>query len=377
MVALACLGSSLACNKADANKPKGNTTVKVSAAVAVSKPMPLEIRTFGRVDSPATVSIRAQVTEELKDVHVKKGQSVSKGEKLFTIEQRPFKAALEQAQANLKRDEALAESAKNSAEREENLRKKGITSPDDYEKAKAQAAATAALVEADRAAVDTAKLQFEHCVIFSPIDGRIGNTFVDPGNLVKANDQVLVTINQIKPIEVAFAIPQADLPAVRKYMASNKLKVQAFIPQDDARAEEGEMTFVDNAVDANTGTVQLRATFPNEAERLWPGLYVQVSLTLTMQNDAIVVPARAIQVGRDNKYVYVIKPDMTVESRTVVVSRSDLREAVVDTGLRPGERVVTDGHLLLKSGSKVDIKEPGKASVSRPSSGGDKGGAAQ
>jgi multidrug efflux system membrane fusion protein len=208
--------------------------------------------------------------------------------------------------------------------------------------------------------VENAELQLKDCSIRSPVDGRVGNLLVDEGNLVKANDVVLVIINQIHPIEVSFCVPQSDLPGIRRYMARGKLAVRALVPKEESDGEDGELTFVDNAVEKGTGTVQLRATFQNPRERLWPGLYVQVILTLAVQDDAIVAASRAIQTGRDGKYVFVVKSDGTVEMRGVKVSRAVGRETVVDEGLQAGERVVTDGHLRLIDGTKVEVQGEAK-----------------
>jgi multidrug efflux system membrane fusion protein len=211
-------------------------------------------------------------------------------------------------------------------------------------------------VQADEAAVDNAKLQVEHCTIASPLSGRTGDLLVDQGNLVRANDQVLVTIAQVRPIRVSFAIPQGSLPAVKKAAALGRLDVRATLPRDEGEPEVGALTFVDNSVDKATGMIQLQATFPNARERLWPGLFVNVSLVLSTDADAIVVPAKAIQTGQKGKYVYVVRADGNAEYRPVTVRRSTTEIAIIDAGLEKGETVVTDGHLRLIQGSKVQIK---------------------
>ena len=327
----------------------------------MTKPMPVEITTFGSVEPYATVAVKAQVGGTLDKVHFQKGKNVKKGELLFTIDPRPYKAALEEAQANLARDRVREENAKKDFERETALLKKGISAQSDYDKASTEAAADAAAVRADVAAVETANLQLEHCSICSPIDGRTGNLLVNEGNLVKENaDLPLVTINQVRPIEVSFSIPQRDLPSVKKNMAAGKLAVRAALPNEEGVAEVGELTFVDNAMDRMTGTVQLRAKFDNASERLWPGQYVSVTMTLAMQDDAIVAPSSAVQVGRDGHYVFVIKPDNTAEFRPVTVRRIPGDLAVIEKGLQPGERVATDGQLRLVQGAKVEIKNEGQ-----------------
>jgi membrane fusion protein, multidrug efflux system len=321
--------------------------------------VPRELNTFGSVQPFATVAIKPQVSEVLKTTHFQKGDTVKKGQLLFSIDPRPFQIALEQAQANLARDTAQAEYARKTLKREEDLFKRGVSSKTEYEKAEADAAALDAALHSDATAIDNAKLNIEYCSVHSPIDGRAGNILVDEGNLVKANESVLVTLNQIRPIEVSFAIPQGDLPAVRKRQAESALRVDAVIPKEDGIVETGQLTFIDNTVDKSTGTILLSATFPNEKERLWPGQYVQVRLILEVDKNAIVVPSKAVQIGRDGKYVFVVKPDMTVESRGVTADRTQGDLSVVTAGIDVGEQVVTDGQVRLTPGAKVQLRASG------------------
>jgi membrane fusion protein, multidrug efflux system len=353
----------------EGNKPKARKVVPITAAATVRKDMPIEFRTFGTVQAYATVTIRSQVSEIIKTVHFRKGQSVRKGELLFTILPKSFEVALEQAQAALARDIVQADNAEKVAQREAVLLKKGMSSQDEHDKYKTEADALAASVRAGRAAVDQTKLQLEFCSIHSPIDGRAGNLLVDEGNLVKSQDTPLVTLTQTRPIEVSFCLPQSNLPALRRYMAAGKLRVEAVIPGDDAVPEVGELTFVDNTVEKGTGTINLRATFPNETERLWPGQYVQVILTMSVQKDAVVAPSQAIQAGREGSYVFVVRPDKTAELRKVTVPRTIGADAVVTEGLQAGEMVVTDGHLRLTQGISVTIKDnTGGKATSGPAS---------
>lgn len=354
----------------EGSKPKARKVVPITAAVAVRKSMPIEFRTFGAVQAYATVTIRSQVTEIIKTVHFRKGQCVRKGDLLFTMQPKSSDVALAQAEATLCRDIFQADNAEKVAQREAVLLKKGVTSQDEHDKAKTDADALAAAVRASRAAVDQAKLLLEYCSIHSPIDGRAGNLLVDEGNLVKSQDTALVTLTQTRPIEVSFCMPQNNLPALRRYMAAGKLRVDAVIPGEDGPPEVGELTFVDNTVEKGTGTIGLRATFPNEAERLWPGQYVQVILTQSVQTDAVVAPSQAIQVGREGSYVFVVRPDKTAEMRKVTVPRTVGADAVVTEGLQAGETVVTDGHLRLTQGIGVTIQDrlAGKGASSRPAS---------
>lgn len=354
------------CSKSDATeqKSRGQGVVPVSAAVVVAKPVAMEIATFGTVQACASVAVKAQVSGALEAVHFVKGQNLKKGDPLFTIDARPFKAALDQAQANLNRDKIQLANARKEAQRESSLLAKGVAAQGDFDKSQADADALDAATAADTAAVQTAKLQLDRCNICSPIDGRAGNTLVDAGNLVQADSgsATLVTINQVQPIDVFFSIPQKLLPAVRKYMPQ-KLKARAWLPNEGDQVEIGELDFIDNTIDKSTGTVLLGATFANEDERLWPGQYVNVVLTLTVQNDSLVIPARAVQTGRDGKFVFVIKQDKTVEQRPVTIDRLVGQDAVVQSGLAVGESIVTDGQSRLADKSKIRIVDKDAASA--------------
>jgi multidrug efflux system membrane fusion protein len=343
----------------EAGAPKAADAVPVRASEAMTRPVAVELTTFGRVQAISTVSIKAQVTGVLQKVHFKKGDSIQQGAVLFTIDPAPFKAALDQAEATLARDKVLAANARRDATREAALQKKGYAPDTEVENSLANADALAATVLADEAARENAKIQLEYCTIVSPITGAAGLDLVMEGNLVKANDMVLTTINQIDPIEVFFSVTEADFPQVKKYMKSGggKLEVRAKPRGEGAEYVTGELTALDNAVDSASGTIRLAATFPNQEERLWPGDYVDVTLKLAMQAEAIVAPARAVQIGRDSKFVYVIKPDNTAEMRPVTVRRISRDEVVVEQGLQKGERVVTDGQLRLTDGTKVEVVE--------------------
>lgn len=340
--------------------------VPVTATAATMKSVPVELTTFGNVKAYSSVPIKAEVGGILTKVHFRKGQNVTAGALLFTIDQRPYKAALDQATANLERDKAQEQNAILNAERAKELVKKAFIAQSDYDKAQTDAKAISASVRGDEAAVVNAKLQLEHCSIHSPISGRASDILVDEGTLIKANDVTLVTINQMQPIEVSFSIPQSDLPAVRTYMAHNDLQVRAGLPKDNKPPDVGKLIFVNNTVDQGTGTVQLSAIFKNERELLWPGQYVNVTLVLTVQKDAIVVPSAAVQTGRDNKYIFVVKPDMTVEMRPVTVGRAAAAETVIETGIKAGEQVVVDGQLRIFPGAKAEIKTDVKPKSSAP-----------
>ncbi len=382
-----CSGNSVS-GKAAPAAQRG--AVPVTVASVAQKTVPVELRAIGTAEAYSTIAIKAQVEGSLTRVSFKEGHDVRKGDLLFTIDPRPFEAALAQAEANLAKDQAQAKQAeanlardtaqaKNAAveaQRYAELRKRQLVAPEEYEQRRTNAealeqsvrAAQAALktaeaaIAADRAAVERTKLQLAYCFIRSPIEGRTGSLMVHEGNLVKANDKdsILVVINQLTPIYVTFAVPEQELPAIQQYMAAGTLAVQALIPQTREHPERGVLSFVDNTVDRATGTIRLKGTFANGDKRLWPGQFVDVVVTLTTQPDAVVVPSQAIQTGQQGSYVFVVRADLTAESRLVVVGRTYEGEAVIVTGLQPGETVVTDGQLRLTPGSRVEVKTSGQ-----------------
>src|SRR5712692_2116529 len=337
--------------------------IPVTVTTVAQQDVPLQLRAIGTVEAYSTVSVKAQVAGELTVVHFREGEDVHRGQVLFTIDPRPFDVALQETQANLARDKARAENARLQAARYAKLTQEGVASSQQNDQAQSDAQAADASVRADQAAIEKAKLDLQYCTIKSPIDGRTGSLIVHQGNLVKANDTpFLVVINQVDPIYVNFALPQQNLAEVKKYMAAGKLKVEAVLPDDSTHPEQGTLTFIDNAVDNTTGTIHLKATFANQHRRLWPGQYVNVVVTLTTQVGAIVVPTRALQVGQNGQYVFVIKSDGTAESRPVVTGRAVQGVTVVEKGLQPGEIVVTDGQIRLVPGSRVKVKNGSEAS---------------
>lgn len=384
----------------------------VSVAQVVQKDVARKLQAIGMVEAYSTVQVKSMVTGELVHIHFREGQEVKRGELLFRIDRRPFETALEQAEAGLERARAGVEQAEANlgkeaaqvkqaaavlerdltqkanaevqAERYRLLLEKGYVAREQYDQLRTQAESFEAMVRADRAAlenaraaeraaraavedaraarraaqavVENARLQLSYCLIHSPLDGRTGQLAVNRGNLVKANETPLVDIHQIHPIAVSFAVPEQHLGEIRRSLAKGRPKVQALLPQEEETPEEGALTFLDNKVDRATGTIRLKGTFPNKDRRLWPGQFVNVVLILAVQQGRMVIPSGAVLTGQEGSFAFVVRPDLTVESRPLVVGSSQDGEVVVERGLQPGERVVTEGHIRLAPGIKVEIK---------------------
>lgn len=332
--------------------------VPVLAAAVEQRNVPVQVRAIGSVEPYSTVEVKTQITGELTGVFFKEGDEVKKGQLIFTLDKRPFEAALKQAEANLARDQAQAQNARVQAKRYASLWNSGVVAKEQYDQMQYSADALDAAVAADQAALDNARVQVIYCSIYSPINGRTGNLMIHQGNMIKANDTpFLVNINQVEPIYVTFTVPQQFLAEIKQYARTGKIKVEASIPSDGRGPVLGKLSFIDNTVDQTTGTIKLKGEFANTDRRLWPGQFIDVVLTLRNQPDAVVVPSQAVQNGQQGQFVFVIKPDMTVESRAVIVSRSTDGQAVVEKGLAPGERVVMDGQLRLVPGSRVEIRQ--------------------
>jgi membrane fusion protein, multidrug efflux system len=363
-VSAGCAGEDGAASAATANGRGGRGgaggAVPVAVGTVIQKAMPIEITVIGAAEPFSTVAIRAQTTGQLTSVNFTEGDDVMAGQVLFTLDRRPLESALQQAQANLDRDVAQAANAAQQAKRFDELAQRGIATREQVDTSRTTVTALNATVEADKAAVENAKVQLQYATITAPISGRTGALMVHEGNLVRANDQAsLVVINQVAPISVSFAIPEARLPELKKYMAVGTLRVTANPPNDDSAPAVGKISFVDNSVDQTTGTIKVKGTFPNTDRRLWPGQYVNVIVTLTMDTAAIVVPSVAVQAGQQGPYVFVVNAERKVDLRPVTVKRANATETVIESGLKPGETVVTDGHLRLVPGSRITIKGQG------------------
>ncbi len=379
------------CSSSEAEKRKISAkAVPVTVGPVTQKNVPLQLRAIGTVQAFTTVSLRSLAGGEIVGVHFAEGQEVRKGDLLLSIDPRSYQATVRQAEATLAkdlaqvkqaeasiaRDTAQAKNARMQAERYKSLIERQLVAQEQYDQFRTNAesleatllADKAALenakaaVQADQAALENARIQLGYCSVRSPIDGRIGNLLVHRGNVVKASDTqplaVLAVINQVSPVYVVFSLPEQSLPEIRKYMAMGKLEVEAWLPNEEKPAEKGLLTFIDNAVDNSTGTIQLKGTFLNKAGQLVPGQFANAVITLAVRRDAIVVPTKAVQTGQQGQYVFVVKQDLTVDSRAVVVDRTINDETIIETGLKPGETVVIEGQLQLVPGTKVEIKNP-------------------
>lgn len=330
--------------------------VPVTVARATTANVPTLLQAIGSVQAVATVSVKSLVGGELKTVSFAQGQQVHKGDVLFTIDSQPYEAALAQAQANLARDLANDRQAQTEARRYADLAKQGIVSEEQNEQFQASAVADDSLVRADKAAVDTAKLNLSYCTITSPIEGRTGSLLVQAGNVIQANSTVLVTINQISPIYVSFSVPEQYLLELKRYNGEHPLQITASA-QGDPTPERGTLSFINNSIDSSTGTIQLMGTFPNTGQKLWPGEYVNTEVTLSTAQNAVVVPSTAVLTGQSDMYVYVLTPANTVENRVVKPAATVNGMTVISQGLQSGETVVTDGQLALYPGAKVSIQQ--------------------
>ena len=330
--------------------------VPVTTATATLATVPVQVHAIGNVEAHSTVSVKAQVAARVEKAYFTEGQDVRKGDLLFTLDRRPYDTALQQAEANLAKDQAQLENARAEAERYTKLFQEGIVSKEQYDSMRTNADALAASVRADEAAIEKAKIDLSYCTIQAPIDGRTGALLVHPGNLVKDNDATLVVVNQIHPIYVTFSVPEQHLADIKRYRAEGPLKVEVIIPSQEQNPAKGVLTFIDNAVDNTTGTIKLKGTFENPDNRLWPGQFVNVALTLATQPNAVVVPSQAVQTGQVGQYVFVVKQDMTAEYRPVVAGNNTAGETVIQKGIQAGETLVTDGQLRLVPGMKVVIK---------------------
>lgn len=343
----------------------GPAAVPVVVVTAALRDVPDEIRTIGAVEPLASVVLRPQVPGQLLEVRFEDGQDVRAGDLLMVLDERPYQAALAQAQADLARSEALAQDAVRASEQMTQAAQKRAISQRESEQFAAASAAAAATVKANQAAVERARLDLEYCRIVAPISGRTGKAMVKRGTVLEANKTDLVEINQMEPMGVGFSVPERLLPGIREAQRAEGLPVAASIPGRESEVAAGTLTFIDNRVDMTTGTIRLRATFPNTDRKLWPGQFVNVGLTVGVDKGAVVIPQTAVMPGQRGQHVFIVKPDQTVELRPVTVKRTIDREVVISAGLVGGESVVSEGQLRLMPGTRVDARPGAPATTAR------------
>ena len=338
---------------------KGPAAVPVSVAAAVQQSVPVRLQAIGNVEAYTSVAVKSRVDGQIVEVQFREGQEVKKGEVLFKIDARPFEASFRQSEAQVLRDVASRDQAASQERRYQELLEKNFVSKDAYAQFRTNAATAEATSKASQAALENARLNLEYTTIRTPINGYVGRALLQAGNMVKANDTIsLVVINQVKPVYVSFAIPEQQLTTVRDLMRKGPLAVEVAAPGTDKASATGRIAFLDNAVDQTTGTIKVRAIFDNSDAALWPGQFYTVRVKLYDQENAIIVPSRALQTGPSGQFVYVVKPDMTAEVRKVVVARTEGDVTVLaEGGVAKGEQVVVRGALRLAPGIKVNIVE--------------------
>jgi len=348
-----------------AARPQGAIPVRV--ATAMNKPTPVQLNTIGTVQTIASVALKSRIDAVIDKVLVQDGQFVKAGDILFQLDNRAAEAQVHQAEATLARDQVQLANAQRNVERDQTLLSKDFVSHQQFDTDSATAKALQASVLADQAQLENSKVLLTYYTILAPIDGRVGMIAIKRGNSIKSNDVPLATINQIQPIYVTIAVPQSALPELRAAMTQGPVAVQVLPQGDKGTPVEGRIAFFENTIDSTSGTIGVRATFANDEQRLWPGQFVNASILVRTDPDALVVPPAAVQVGQNGSYVFVIKDDGTAETRAVTIDRTVDGKAVVSKGLRSGEKVVTDGQLRLSDGARVQIvtdnqPKPGDAS---------------
>jgi multidrug efflux system membrane fusion protein len=358
--------SSPAQSQTQTGRPPGVVPVRV--AIAAVTPTPVQIDTIGTVQTIASVALKSRIDAVIDQVLVQDGQFVKAGDVLFQLDSRAAEAQVHQVEAALARDQAQLANAQRDVERYKPLLSKDFVSHQQFDTSSTAAKALEATVRSDQAQLENAKVLLSYYTIAAPFDGRVGMIAIKRGNSIKANDVPLATLNEMQPIYVSFALPQSNFPEIRAAMAEGAVTVRV-VPQGDKGAPvEGKVAFFDNTIDTTSGTINVRASFPNEEQRLWPGQFVNVSVLVRLDADALVVPQAAVQIGQNGNYVFVIKDDNTAETRPVTVERTAAGQVVIGKGLVAGEKVVIDGQLRLNDGAHVQIiadsaaQKPGTAS---------------
>lgn len=354
-VLIALLFSANGCSQKTAPPPP-RPPAPVVVSVATQRDVPVILRAIGNVEASEVVTIKSQISGELVKVNFKEGQDVKKGDILFQIDNRSYLAQLKKAEAALARNRVILENARTNYERYRQLVKEGIVTPEQAESYRTAAESADASVASDRAEVENARTQLSYCTITAPTSGRLGILAVHQGNVVKANDMPLVTINKISPVKVLFAIPEKDLADIKRQLAKGKVVVEAEATGAETVKEQGLIDFLDNSVEVASGTIKLKGVFSNAKKRLWPGQLVNVSITMSIRKNAVVVPTQAIQTGQQGQYLLVVKADSTAELRPVTVGPVSNGHTVIEKGLQAGEQVIIDGQVRVIPGTKVEIK---------------------
>lgn len=354
---IACI-SLAGCTK-KVEKLKGRPPALVSTATASQQNVPVLIKAIGNIEASESVAIRTQISGELVKVAFREGQDVQRGALLFQLDSRSYLAALAKAEASLTRNRIILNNARKDYERYSQLVKEGIVTQEQAEGYRTKADSAAADVAADQADVENARTQLSFCTITAPISGRLGALAVDRGNVVKANDTVLVTINKLAPINASITISEKDMSAVKRQMADGRVMVTAEIPGNSGLKENGIVTFIDNSIDATTGMIRIKASFDNSQKQLWPGQFITLSITMAMLNNAVVVPNQAVQTGQNGQFVFAVTKDGNAEVRPVITGPVSQGMTVIGKGLQAGEQVVVDGQMRVVPGGKVEIQSQG------------------
>lgn len=344
-----------ACHKKQT--PPGAPSYPVRTDVAIEKEAPIFIESLGHVDSITSINIKSRIEGELTGVYFTQGQEVKKNDLLFTIDPRPYQAALKEAQATLDQNLANLALAGEKVKRYRTLAKDEYYSQIDYETLQANFAATSALVEQNRAQVDSALINLNYCWIYAPIDGMMGLLQVDFGNLVANDGDTLSTLNQMTPIYVTFSIPEFQLPRIQKYKTQETLKVLGAYEDFTGEVFQGNLFMIDNSVDPKTGMITMRALFENTKRELWPGQFIRTRLILTSLPNAVIVPYTALQLTQSGPVIFVVKSDLTVEQRSVTLGQREDDKIIILKGIKEGETIVTEGQLNLLDGAKVEVKK--------------------
>jgi membrane fusion protein, multidrug efflux system len=355
------------CSRDEERRPMPNLPVKTASVITLD--VPITLSEVGTVESLSTVKISSRVSGLVTGQHVQEGQSVEKGQLLFTIDDKPYQTVLASAKSNLERDRIKLEKALKDATRYTDLLKKDYVTRSQAEQIQADAEALKAVVKGDEAALENAMLDLSYCSVRSPISGKAGAILIHEGNLINKNDinNPLMVINQLMPVSVRFAVPEQYLSDIKARMAAHDLEVQVSTPGQEGKTHKGKLNFLDNAISADSGTVDLKAVFENTDSSLWPGMFVNVVLVLGTKIGAVATPVSSVQMGQDGAYVYVLKSDMTVEQRKITAGGQSGNHIVIESGLSPNETVVTDGQLMIYPGAKVTVVNQSKTTGEKKS----------